>query len=59
MLTRREREKLLKELAKYAPEMADENLIETVGFVKDSVRDNPRKDSHLTLVSPEPLVARR
>ena len=59
MLTRWERDKLLEELAKHAPEMTDENLIETVGFVKDCVRDNPRQDSHLKLVSPGPLVARR
>lgn len=59
MLTRRERDKLLEELAKHAPEMSDDDLIDAVGFVKDSARDNPRQDASLKLVYPEPLVARR
>lgn len=59
MLTRQERAKLLEELEKSATKMTDEDLIATVGFVKASVKENPRRDPHLTLVCPAPpLIAR-
>ena len=59
MLTWQERMELLDELAKYAPKMSDGDLVDTVAFVKISVKDNPRPDVPLTLVYPEPLAARR
>lgn len=59
MLTQQERMKLLEELAKSAPKMTDADLVATGRFVTNSVRENPRQDAPLKLVSPDPLVARR
>jgi hypothetical protein len=61
MLTQRDRAELLAALMELAKKMTDDDLIDTVGFVRDSVRDNPRQDTTMPLrqVYPEPLVARR